>query len=133
MSTTKKAARPGKKAPPAPCLECAAARLDSRFQIKIIGAAPGDVVRGGHIMIPTSTGLSIACSSDGRAMNGGKSWIRSGSYAAEVIADSSGEWVGNALRFATKAEAETYAKDLYSRWTAVKEWRVVESKDEVNR
>ena len=55
------------------------------------------------------------------------------SFKAEVIADSSGTWAGNALRFATRAEAEVYAKDLYSRWTAVKEWRVVESTDPVNR
>jgi hypothetical protein len=55
------------------------------------------------------------------------------SFAAEVIADNSGAWVGNGLRFATAEEAETYAKDLYSRWTAVKEWRVVPSVDPVNR
>ena len=55
------------------------------------------------------------------------------SFKAEVIADSSGTWAGNGLRFATRAEAEVYAKDLYSRWTAVKEWRVVESTDPVNR
>lgn len=51
------------------------------------------------------------------------------SYKAEVIADSSGEWVGNALRFKTKEEAEKYAMDLSMRWTAVRDWRVVESKD----
>jgi hypothetical protein len=55
------------------------------------------------------------------------------SWAAEVIADSSGQFCGNALRFATKEAAEAYAKDLFSRWTAVKEWRVVESADPVNR
>lgn len=55
------------------------------------------------------------------------------SYKAEVIADGSGEWVSNALRFATRAEAEEYAKDLHSRWTLVREWRVVESTDPVNR
>ena len=47
-------------------------------------------------------------------------------FKAEVIADNSGEWVGNQLKFDTKEEAETYAKDLASRWTAVREWRVVE-------
>lgn len=47
-------------------------------------------------------------------------------YAAEVIADNSGEFCGNALRFPTKDEAETYAKDLFSRWTAVKEYRIVQ-------
>ena len=55
------------------------------------------------------------------------------SFAAEVIADGSGQWVGNGLRFSTSAEAETYAKDLYSRWTAVREWRVVPSSDPVNK
>lgn len=47
------------------------------------------------------------------------------SWKAEVIADSSGKWCGNALRFATKAEAEAYALDLFGRWTAVREWRAV--------
>lgn len=47
-------------------------------------------------------------------------------YAAEVIADSSEEFCGNALRFDTKPEAETYAKDLFSRWTAVRSWRIVQ-------
>ena len=55
------------------------------------------------------------------------------SYAVEVIADASGEWCGNALRFATREEAEAYARDLFSRWTLVKEFRVVESTDPVNR
>jgi hypothetical protein len=53
------------------------------------------------------------------------------SWKAEVIADSSGKWCGNALRFATREGAEVYALDLFSRWTAVKEWRVVESTDPV--
>lgn len=46
-------------------------------------------------------------------------------YKAEVIADNSGKWVGNALQFKTREEAETYVRDLASRWTAVREWRVV--------
>ena len=54
------------------------------------------------------------------------------SYAPEVIADNSGKWCGNALRFATKEEAEANVRDLFSRWTAVKETRVVESSDSVN-
>ena len=54
------------------------------------------------------------------------------SYKAEVIADSSGEFYGNALRFATREEAQAYVADLYSRWTAVRETRVVESSDTVN-
>ena len=54
------------------------------------------------------------------------------SYAPEVIADDSGKWVGNALRFATKAEAEANVADLFSRWMLVKETRVTESSDPVN-
>jgi hypothetical protein len=53
------------------------------------------------------------------------------SYKVEVIADDSG-WAGNGLRFATKVEAERYAKDLQWRWLAVREWRVVESDEPVN-
>ncbi len=47
-------------------------------------------------------------------------------YAVEVIADSSGTFCGNGLKFDTVEAAEIYAKDLWSRWTAVKEWRVVQ-------
>lgn len=53
------------------------------------------------------------------------------SFKAEVIADDSGEFVGNALRFATREEAEIYGLDLMSRWTLVREMRVVESDDAV--
>lgn len=53
-------------------------------------------------------------------------------YKAEVIADSTGTWCGNSLRFATHPEAEAYVSDLYSRWTAVRQTRVVECNDEVN-
>jgi hypothetical protein len=55
------------------------------------------------------------------------------SFKAEVIADNSGQWVANGLRFATSEEAAAYAKDLFSRWMAVREWRVVPSVDPVNR
>jgi hypothetical protein len=54
------------------------------------------------------------------------------SWKPEVIADNSGKWYGNALRFATKAEAETSAYDLAMRWTSVRDWRAVESPDPVN-
>jgi hypothetical protein len=53
------------------------------------------------------------------------------SYAAEVIADSSGKWVGNGLRFATEEEAEVYVQALMMRWTAVRDTRVVPSSDPV--
>lgn len=54
------------------------------------------------------------------------------SFKAEVIADNSGKFCGNGLRFATQEEAEAYAKDLAWRWTLVREWRVVDSGDPVN-
>jgi hypothetical protein len=54
------------------------------------------------------------------------------SYAPEVIADSTGNWISNALRFATFAEAEGNVRNLYSRWTSVRETRVVESAAPVN-
>lgn len=54
------------------------------------------------------------------------------SWKPEVIADSSGKWTGNALRFATKEEAEISVANLAMRWMAVRETRVVESEDPVN-
>lgn len=54
------------------------------------------------------------------------------SYKPEVIADSSGKWCSNALRFATEAEATKYVADLAWRWTAVRETRVVPCEDDVN-
>jgi hypothetical protein len=43
-----------------------------------------------------------------------------------------GEWNGNALRFATREEAEANVRDLMMRWMLVTETRVVESDDEPN-
>jgi hypothetical protein len=54
------------------------------------------------------------------------------SYAPEVIADSSGKWVGNALRFATEEEAKLNVADLMMRWFLVRQTRVVPSDDEPN-
>ncbi len=53
------------------------------------------------------------------------------SFAPQVVADSSG-WAGNALRFATREEAEANAKDLMRRWMLVTDCRAVESPDPVN-
>lgn len=47
-------------------------------------------------------------------------------YKVEVKADNSGTWAGNGLVFDTVEEAEVYAVDLYSRWTAVREMRVLD-------
>ncbi len=54
------------------------------------------------------------------------------SYAPEVIADRSGQWAGNALRFATPEEAEANVQNLKQRWMMVTQTRVVESEDPVN-
>lgn len=54
------------------------------------------------------------------------------SWVPEVIADNSGKWCGNGLRFATREEAEANVRDLMCRWTLVRETRVVESTDPVN-
>lgn len=54
------------------------------------------------------------------------------SYAPEVIADSSGKWVGNALRFATRQEALDNVDALMMRWFLVTDTRVVESTDPPN-
>ena len=51
-------------------------------------------------------------------------------WKAEVIADSSGKWVGNGLRFERACEAEAYVRDLSWRWTSVRKTRVVEMVDE---
>lgn len=53
------------------------------------------------------------------------------SWKPEVQTDDTGKWYGNALRFATKAEAEANVYDLMMRWFAVRETRVVETDDPV--
>jgi hypothetical protein len=53
------------------------------------------------------------------------------SFKAEVIADSSGQWTSNTLRFATEAEALGYVAHLYAIWAAVRQTRVVGSDDPV--
>ena len=58
--------------------------------------------------------------------------VKSMSFAPEVIADNSGKWAGNALRFATREEAEANVRDLMGRWMSVRETRVVESTDPIN-
>jgi len=54
------------------------------------------------------------------------------SFKPEVIADKSGKWCGNQLRFATFEEARAYALDLAGRWFAVTDIRVTESDEPVN-
>lgn len=52
------------------------------------------------------------------------------SYKIEVRID--GKWSANALRFATKDEAEGSCQELLSRWFAPSEGRSAESEDPVN-
>lgn len=54
------------------------------------------------------------------------------SWKPEVQTDNTGKWYGNALRFATEAEAKANAEDLMLRWMAVREIRATESDDPVN-
>ncbi len=53
------------------------------------------------------------------------------SYKAEVIADNSGTWASNGLRFASKGEAEAYGRNLSSRWLAVRDMRATETDEPV--
>lgn len=46
-------------------------------------------------------------------------------YRVDVIADESGKWVTNGVRFGSYPEAQAYGLNLFSRWTSVREWRVV--------
>lgn len=54
------------------------------------------------------------------------------SFKPQVITVSSGKFCGNALAFATRAEAEASARDLAGRWTLVTDWRAIESDEPVN-
>lgn len=54
------------------------------------------------------------------------------SWKPEVLVSGESNWNGNALRFATKEEAEKNVADLFSRWMLVKETRVVEVDEPVN-
>jgi hypothetical protein len=55
------------------------------------------------------------------------------SFKVEVKTSGDRNYCGNGLRFKEKTTAETYAVNLYKRWLAVKNYRVVESTDEPNR
>lgn len=55
-------------------------------------------------------------------------------FTAEVHThgDPEGKFNTNSLRFTTEDDALAYAKDLFSRWTLVKEYRVGHVKKEAN-
>ena len=61
-----------------------------------------------------------------------KSLIRVVSWQPDVQADSTGTWATNALRFATKEEAEASANELMGRWMLVTDTRAFPSPDPVN-
>jgi len=46
-------------------------------------------------------------------------------YRVEVIADETGQWIPNAMRFESLDEAEKYARNLAWNWTACRQWRVL--------
>ncbi len=47
-------------------------------------------------------------------------------YKVQVIADSTGKWIDNGLKFKTIEDAEEYAENLAARWSAVLQWRVID-------
>lgn len=89
---------------------------------------PSDVIAGNVVLtgINWSTGETVSVPQDMEAL----AEIRS--YMPQVIADASGKFVGNALRFTTEEEATEYVADLASRWTLVRDTRVVPHTDEAN-
>lgn len=54
------------------------------------------------------------------------------SFKPEVRTGTDPKFYGNALAFATEAEALASAKDLYNRWTLCVDYRAVESDEPVN-
>ena len=54
------------------------------------------------------------------------------SWKPEVVADSSGKWCDNALRFKTEDEAYQSASALAGRWSLVTNWRATPSDDAPN-
>jgi hypothetical protein len=52
------------------------------------------------------------------------------SWKTEVLVE--GKWATNALRFATKEEAEASGNELLSRWFVPSDSRAAESEDPVN-
>lgn len=54
------------------------------------------------------------------------------SFKPEVTTGSDPKFYDNALAFATRDEAEAYAKDLFNRWTLCTGWRATESDEPVS-
>lgn len=55
------------------------------------------------------------------------------SWKVDVIADDSGDWVANGMRFPTYHQAVVYSIDLARRWSAVRQTRIVESTEPPNQ
>ena len=51
------------------------------------------------------------------------------SFKIEVLCSGETDWASNGLRFASKEEAEAYARDLFMRWFSVNEHRVTPCAD----
>jgi len=51
-------------------------------------------------------------------------------YKVEVIADRSGKWTSNRLRFGTRGEAVAYGRLLADCWSLVEAWRIVPAEDD---
>jgi hypothetical protein len=54
------------------------------------------------------------------------------SWKPEIKTAHDTKWYSNELIFETKQEAESYARDLFYRWTATESWRVTEVTAPVN-
>ena len=53
-------------------------------------------------------------------------------FRVEVIADNSGVWAGNGIRYDVVTDAVDAARDLHSRWMLVRQWRVIDNNDVVH-
>ncbi len=54
------------------------------------------------------------------------------SYKVNIQAMNETSWHSNGLRFATREEAESSGESLWTRWSAVDKYEVVESNEPVN-
>jgi hypothetical protein len=52
-------------------------------------------------------------------------------YQVNTYGDRDGVFTGNAVTFETADDAKAAAQDLFSRWTAVEFWRVLDAQDSV--
>lgn len=89
----------------------------------------------GEVLRKTPKGFSVRFECNGVAMREtftARELSAPLSWRPEVIADSTGAWLPNGLRFATETEAADNAQALAWRWLAVREWRAAPSMDPPN-